>query len=65
MVANAKKVIGIEEMQKLILIKLCKSDMAGYQKLEILQMPRTKIAQFLKRLYVDIEKPLPVTFSSF
>lgn len=36
MVANTIKIIYIERVQGLILIKQCKSYMAGHQKLEIL-----------------------------
>ena len=39
--------------------------MAGYQKLEISRMPILKVVEFLGRFYVDIQKPLPVTFLGF
>ena len=64
-VANAKKVIGMEGVQGPIPMELCESCMAGHQKLEISRTPMPKAAEFLGRLHVDIEGPLPVTFSGF
>lgn len=55
----------MEKVKKLISIELCKSYMAIYQKLEILQMLISKVIEFLERLYIDIEGLLPVTFSGF
>ena len=65
MVANTKKVTSIEGVYRPILLELCEPCMAGHQKLEISQTPMPKAAEFLKRLYVDIKRPLPVTFSGF
>ena len=64
-VANAKKVIGMEGVQGPIPTELCESCMAGHQKLEISRTPMPKAAEFLGRLHVDIEGPLPVTFLGF
>ena len=64
-VANAKKVIGMEGVQGPIPTELYEPCMAGHQELEILRMPMPKAAEFLRRLHVDIEGPLPVTFLGF
>ena len=63
MIVNTKKVISIEEVQELILTELCKSYMAGHQKLEISWTLMPKAIEFLGKLYVNIERLLPVTFS--
>lgn len=65
MIANTKKVIGMEGVQGHILTKLCEPCMAGHQEIEISRMPMPKAAEFLGRLHVDIEGPLPITFSGF
>lgn len=65
MVANIKEVMRIEGVKKPIPTKLCKSCMAGYQKLKILQMLMLKVTKFLERLHVNIEEPLSVTFLGF
>ena len=64
-VANAKKVVGMEGVKGPIPTELCESCMAGHQELEISRMPMPKATEFLGRLHVDIEGPLPVTFSGF
>ena len=64
-VANTKKVTGIERVHGPIPLELCESCMAGHQELEILQTPMSKVAEILKRLHVDIKRLLPVTFSGF
>lgn len=55
----------IEGVKRSIPTKLCKSYMAGYQELKILQMLMLKATVFLERLHVDIEEPLSVTFLGF
>lgn len=65
MVANIKKIIGIEEIQRPIPMELCKACIAGHQELEILQTLILKVAKFLGKLYIDIEALLLVTFLGF
>ena len=65
MVAKAKKAMGMEGVKEPIPTELCESCMAGRQELEILRIPMAKATKFLGRLHVDIEGPLPVTFSGF
>lgn len=65
MVTNAKKVIGMEGVQGPIPIELCEPCIVGHQELEISQIPMLKAAEFLGRLYVNIEGLLPVSFSDF
>lgn len=65
MVTNMKKVTGIERMQRPISMELCELCIADHQKFEICRTPMPKATEFLVRLHVDIEGPLPVTFSSF
>lgn len=65
MVANVKKVIGMEEIQGFILTKLCESYMTSPRKLEILRTPMSNAAEFLEKLHVDIETLLLVTFLGF
>lgn len=38
---------------------------ASYQKLEIFQTSIPKATEFLRGLYIDIERPLSITFMSF
>ena len=64
-VANAKKVTGIERVQGPIPTELCEPCMAGHQELKISRTPMPKAAEFLGRLHMDIEGPWPVTFSGF
>lgn len=63
--ANAKKIINMERVQRLILMKLCKSCMTRHQKLEISWTLMPKAAEILGRFYADIKEPLLVTFLSF
>lgn len=65
MVTNVKKVTGIEEVQKLISIELYKPCIATHQELEISLTLMPKRTKFLRRLYIDIEKLLLVTYSDF
>ncbi len=65
MVANAKKVTGMKGRQGPIPTELCEPCMAGHQELKISQTPMPKAEEFLGKLHVDIEGPLPVTFSGF
>ena len=65
MVANAKNVIGMEEVQGPIPTELCEPCMARHLELEISRTLMSKAAEFLRRLYVDIEGPLPFIFLGF
>lgn len=65
MVANAKTIMGMEGVKGPIPTELCESCMAGHQELEISRMPMPKATEFLRRLHVNIEGPLLVTFSGF
>ena len=55
----------MERVQGPIPIELYESYMAGHQELEISWTLMPKAAEFSRKLHVDIEKPLPVTFSGF
>lgn len=59
------KVMGMERIKGFILTKLSQSCMVDYQDLEILQKWMPKVIEFLKKLHVNIEKPLLVTFWGF
>ncbi len=65
MIANAKKVICIEKLQGPIPTELFKLWMAGHQNLEILRTLMPKVAKFLERIHMDIERLLPVLFLNF
>lgn len=65
MIANTKKVIKIEEMKEFVPTELCKSYIAGPQKLKILQIPMLKATEFLKRFHMNSERLLLVIFSRF
>lgn len=64
-VTNTKKIINIEELQKLILTELFEFCIIGHQKLKILQILIPKAAEFLRRFHIDIKGSLLVTFSGF
>ncbi len=64
-IANTKRVKGKKGVQGPIPKKLFKPCMAGHQELKISRTPMPKAVEFLGRLYVDIEGPLPVTFLGF
>lgn len=52
----------MKKVQRFIFAKLCKLYIAGHQELKILQMPIPKITKFLRRLHIDIKKPLSIIF---
>ena len=65
LIANIKKVMGMEKVQGSILTRLCGSYMASHQELEISQTPMLKALEFLQKLCVDMERSLLVIFSDF
>lgn len=55
----------MEKVQKPILAELCELYIAKHKKLLILQIQILKVAEFLERLYIDIEKPLSIISLGF
>ena len=43
MIADAKRVIGIERVKKPVLTELCESCMASHQELKLLRIPMPKV----------------------